>query len=758
MPNIKTARFSKLIQIMLVLAIFMAVGSTVFFLVEHIAEHRRTQAVLEHLYSLFVPLIENLIDKMENNAETPLYYEVGENYPTFTRALSIFRWEKEQWQLVTSIGKGTLSEKLLTQLFPANTIEQEFAPKDKALIYKENKKTLTDPKEPYIVIVSPSKNHRYLAVIHLSPVFLRLSTHWLDDMKRTSFLIYTIFSVAASILIVLLLRNNVSRQSRKTKTLSTISGTSAQKLWPEFVPLFNSFKELYSKIEEQKFEFERDAAVITAKAETRLRSLALIKDIATIANNVLEEESMLMQIMERANRFFKTHSAATFLVREDGYVQTISTGPIPPDFRDELNKLFRTYKELRQRQLNEVGFMFIDDISHILHGTKLLDIAQKNGIIGLLRIPIKYKGEYSGAIHLYSQRVFPHDEATEKLLNAISEEVSVALENRRLYKNLESKLKESMVLYEVSKVMISATESELLLEQLLWVVQESFGFAAVSILLVDEEAGELYVKSAWGFSENVAQRRIKLGTGITGWVATTSQPLIVGDVSQDKRYIISEPEIRSEMAVPLIVDGKVIGVLDVQSRELNRFSDRDLWFLSSLAALASLAIDRARIYEKLREQAIRDSLTGLYNRRFAENFVKTEAKEALLVGKPVSIVMIDINSLKAVNDIYGHSAGDGILIDTSKFLTDCFPSGVVVRYGGDEFLTFLIGVDSKELDEVVAEFRRKKNAWQTLMIRKNSYPIDFAIGSATVYKPEELEVIIDYADSLMYADKQGGIV
>lgn len=758
MSKVNVAKFSKIFQITFVLVIFVITGLALFLIVENVAVDIRRKALLNYLYSSLTPIIERFVNERDSSIGINEGAIGFKNCPALARALVIYEWSDERWKLVDSIGVGTLSEKFLTQLFPPGKFEEKFEQKNKILVCKENEKTINKLEEPYIIVAHTEKNEHYLAIAYLLPIPIRLSTAWLAQMRVRSFIFYIIFSLIASIIIVLFLRAQVSRQSYKIKHFVPTSNSSLPKLWSEFIPLIESYRELYSKLEEQKFEFERDAAIITAKSEVRLRSLALIKDIATIANSILEEETMLIQIMERVNRFFKTHSATIFTIREDKSVRTISVGPVPPEFKEEITKVFPTSKELVQRKVEEVGFVILDDISHLLGGTKLMEIAQGAGIVGFLRIPIKYKGEYSGAMHLYSQRVFPRDETTEKLLNAISGEISVALENKRLYESLENRLKESMALYEISKVMISATNYELLLEQLLWIIQESFGFAAVSVLLVDEEAGELYVKSAWGFNEDVMRTRIKLGTGITGWVATTNQPLIVADVSQDKRYIMGDPSIRSEMAVPLVVAGKVIGVLDVQSREINRFSERDLWFLSSLAALASLAIDRARAYEKLREQAIRDPLTGLYNRRFAESFIKNEAKEALLARKPVSIVMIDINSLKAVNDIYGHSAGDIILVDTGNFLVDSFPKGTVVRYGGDEFLVFLVGVDSVELDEMISEFRKKKNAWQIFMTRKNSYPVDFAVGSATAHEQGELEVVIDYADSLLYADKQGGML
>ena len=240
-----------------------------------------------------------------------------------------------------------------------------------------------------------------------------------------------------------------------------------------------------------------------------------------------------------------------------------------------------------------------------------------------------------------------------------------------------------------------------------------------------------------------------------GTKASTGQPLIIPDVKHDPRFIPTDMDVKSEMAVPLIVGGKIIGVLDVESKEVNRFSERDLWFLSSLAAQASLAIDRAKLYQQIREQAIRDPLTKTYNRRFCDDYVQNQARETLLKGMPVSIIMVDINGLKRVNDTYGHSSGDILLVEIADFLKENFPDNPIARYGGDEFIVFLLGLSQWELDEIVSNLRKLKTRWQIKMSEKHPFPLDFAIGAATATRPDELELLIDYADNLMYKDKHG---
>nr|NIO68944.1 GAF domain-containing protein [Anaerolineae bacterium] len=164
----------------------------------------------------------------------------------------------------------------------------------------------------------------------------------------------------------------------------------------------------------------------------------------------------------------------------------------------------------------------------------------------------------------------------------------------------------------VSNQLMRTLNLDEVLEKVLEILQRSFGYLSCAILLVDEEAGELEVKAARGYlRETVGKVRLKIGQeGIVGWVVAHKTALNVPDVSQDSRYVEGMEETRSEMAVPMIAGDKVIGVLDVQRPEVNAFNDDDLRVLSSVAAQAAIAIERARLYSAERRR-VQESLTLL---------------------------------------------------------------------------------------------------------------------------------------------------
>jgi signal transduction histidine kinase len=181
------------------------------------------------------------------------------------------------------------------------------------------------------------------------------------------------------------------------------------------------------------------------------------------------------------------------------------------------------------------------------------------------------------------------------LLLFIAHQAAIAVENARLYEKVTERMREATALYKVSNQLMRTLNLDQVLEKVLDVLQ-IFGYPNCAILLVDEEAGELEVRAARGYlRETVGKVRFKIGQeGIGGWVAAHKTALNVPDVTQDSRYVGGE-ETRSEMAVPMMAGDRVIGVLDVQGSEVNAFDD-DLRVLSSVAAQAAIAIERARLY------------------------------------------------------------------------------------------------------------------------------------------------------------------
>ncbi len=203
-------------------------------------------------------------------------------------------------------------------------------------------------------------------------------------------------------------------------------------------------------------------------------------------------------------------------------------------------------------------------------------------------------------------------------LEVFANQAAIGIENAMLYENVISRMREISAMYDVSRGLVSTLDPEEMLEDVLSALQQSAGYDNCAFLLLDPVTDDLVVRAAVGYMEDIKGMRIQVGReGITGWVAENKQPLVVPDVTQDARYIQKDSQTRSEIAVPMMVGNRLIGVLDAQSSQSDAFGERDLRILSAVAAQTAVAIENSRLYEETRRRATQLEATSEVGRRIA---------------------------------------------------------------------------------------------------------------------------------------------
>jgi len=226
-----------------------------------------------------------------------------------------------------------------------------------------------------------------------------------------------------------------------------------------------------------------------------------------------------------------------------------------------------------------------------------------------LAVPIKSKDEVIGVLNVRCVVFDAFDESDLAVLQALADQAGTAIANAQLFEAEQRRAEQFRVISEVGSHITSILAVDELLNQIVRLIQQTFGYYHVGIGLVEDDevayrvgAGEFWETAEFQFEP----ARLAVGReGITGWVAATGEPLLVPDVSEDPRYVSMSPAAtRSELTVPLKVKGDVIGVLDVQSDQLNAFDESDLLVLQSLAHQAAIAIENARLYEQARRLAV----------------------------------------------------------------------------------------------------------------------------------------------------------
>ena len=217
-----------------------------------------------------------------------------------------------------------------------------------------------------------------------------------------------------------------------------------------------------------------------------------------------------------------------------------------------------------------------------------------------------------------------------------------------------------------------------------------------SLLLLDERSQELIFEVVVSpAAERLKGKRLPAGQGVAGWVAAHGQALLLPDVQQDERFCAdyerkSGVTTRSIACVPLKSADCIIGVIELINPFDEGFVDEDLLLLATIADFAAIAIENARNYQRIQQLVITDDLTGLYNARHMAKVIEVEVERAGRYNKDLSLVFIDLDFFKTVNDTRGHLVGSRLLSEFGDFLRKHIRKiDFAARYGGDEFVLVL---------------------------------------------------------------------
>src|SRR6266480_2333050 len=325
----------------------------------------------------------------------------------------------------------------------------------------------------------------------------------------------------------------------------------------------------------------------------------------------------------------------------------------------------------------------------------------------------------------------------------------------------DRKVQEITIFHDVAKALTSSLDLDSILQTIMEKMAEYFRPDTWSLLMVDEEKDELYFAIAVGTaSETLKNVRLKVGEGIAGWVAKHGERLIVPDVYTDPRFAkrideMTKLETRSIICVPLRSKLRVLGVIQLVNVHMENFTDQETFFLQSLCDYAAIAIENARSVEKIQELTITDDCTGLYNARHLYKTLETEVYRSSRFGYEFSVVFIDLDHFKQVNDTYGHLVGSKLLTEIGfKIKSQLRLIDYAFRYGGDEFV-ILLPQTGKDPALVVA--KRLRDAMRASMFCKEeglNLNVRASIGLATYpHDAKSPHDVIRQADEMMYMVK-----
>ncbi len=316
--------------------------------------------------------------------------------------------------------------------------------------------------------------------------------------------------------------------------------------------------------------------------------------------------------------------------------------------------------------------------------------------------------------------------------------------------------RELRIIYRIAQETSSVLELDVLLQRIVDIIREVMGYYMVAVMLPSDGRPGLQVGAQSGYAVDITGRTIEPGEGVTGWVFEHGTPLVVPDVGADQRYVGLDPEVRSELAFPLISRGRLVGVLNAESEHKDAFSAADLGLMSAVGSQLAACVEVAQLHHTLKREASHDPLTRLNNRRLFLDRIAKEIARADAAQEAFSVVFLDVDDLKVVNDTYGHLAGDALLREVANALTDAVRGeDVVARYGGDEFVVLLPGTPRAAANVVAQRITDGISRHRFLAGRRLLQIPGVSLGVATF--PEDggtADDLLAVADVTLYEQKK----
>src|SRR2546426_3183755 len=348
-----------------------------------------------------------------------------------------------------------------------------------------------------------------------------------------------------------------------------------------------------------------------------------------------------------------------------------------------------------------------------------------------------------------------------------SEEKNTGILYRRLLNKLEEQVHRAELLSELIRLFSSSMQMDDLLEQ---VVSKSTGLLGdTAFILMAADAGQLKLEAAFSKDRERLVKMLIAGVNLGGdifdaerfaQVLQRRQPLIIPNMQQvnlssEVRAMIDKYAVVSLLAVPIQTKEAVLGVFVSVASEAQVFTDEDINTAMALADFTAIALENAALFAELQRSAITDSLTGVYNTRFFHEVLARETSRADRYNTPLSLLMLDVDSFKFVNDTFGHVVGNKVLTQISKVLEHTVRNtDFVFRCGGDEFGVVLPGTNLEGAMHVAEKILQKVQTGEILTSLGYSGPVTVSIGLSEYHRGSHFETLVAEADQALYASKR----
>jgi diguanylate cyclase (GGDEF)-like protein len=410
--------------------------------------------------------------------------------------------------------------------------------------------------------------------------------------------------------------------------------------------------------------------------------LGLLEEVGRQVTNSLDEKEILERTLDIVvDKFGFAEATISLLIRADILEVAAISGT--QDFGYQCGFQQKTGQgiighvgETRQAYLT-------GDVSHDPY---YFSSAERNG--SAIGVPMLDKENLLGVIYVESATKDELQADDVQTLQTLANQVATSLQKARLYARTQKHLQVMTTLQSISHAVTSSLDLDEILNNVIQLLKDSFGYSYLSIYLLEENT--LYMGAQLGYPDTQIIYEIPISSGVIGRTARNKKTQFIHDVSLDSDFLPAAYEVKNEIAVPLLKDNHVLGVLNVESKGDPPLTENDVNVLNTLAGSVAVAIDNARLHAEVRLMAMTDVVSGLANRRAFDETLYAEITRASRYSQPISLIILDLDSFKEYNDKWGHPAGDIRLKEIADLLrSNVRDPDLAARYGGEEFALIL---------------------------------------------------------------------
>ncbi|MCM8812317.1 MAG: diguanylate cyclase [Candidatus Omnitrophica bacterium] len=338
-------------------------------------------------------------------------------------------------------------------------------------------------------------------------------------------------------------------------------------------------------------------------------------------------------------------------------------------------------------------------------------------------------------------------------------------ENKQLVLNLQKEKEKLQTVLQIGHVLNSILNLDELAQCIVRQIAGLLGARTCSLMLRDEE-DMLTIAAAIGLEDLVIQTtRVAMGESISGWAAKEGKPVVVTNIEEDMHFgrtNLPQYQSKSLLCIPLKIKDRVIGVINATDRleimPVPEFSEEEARFIGLVCNYAAIALENAQLYGEVKNLAITDGLTELYNHRYFQTQLTAEVLRVQRYPHPLALIMFDIDFFKEFNDTYGHPLGDLVLQQIAKTIRKAVRKvDIPCRYGGEEFAVILPETRIGEAVTVAEKIRQSIDELKFETGTQRHYKkMTVSGGVAEFKKSMSKEDFVTAADKALYQAKSGG--